>query len=449
MIQKLWHRPVAALVCVFLFAVAASAQITQQEKEQAERVKAECTDPLNIGTWLNCKVDEISASRLQQRDPGKLVQVPSIADNTTALVDKSEAPDILGVALNLAGLSAGDEEDEKKSSVSFTTTAYALYAGLTQRDPLNPSLYSRHQNLRRFSFTFGQETPEGEEGGERATILGTKIMIFNKRDVSDPRNRALLRPLTEKLKVATRDFNRITDDVQTYLYEQLWRRLNLKDPSLLTTDVERNIEKDKFINNHLQSGQTAATISMLSDAQLADVTDIITERIESRVELDAANLRVIEEIRRAPQLAFTFQSKLRERDGTDEYRTGLTFDYGLYRRINLTLNGSFDYNDSKAVGGDTRGARFAGETHFQLTPDRRITEGAGPWVFAVAGEAKWMSNVDATYTGQLKLTIPLLDGLDLPLSVSFANRSDLVKESHVRGRFGFSFDLPKLLKGVR
>ena len=60
-----------------------------------------------------------------------------------------------------------------------------------------------------------------------------------------------------------------------------------------------------------------------------------------------------------------------------------------------------------------------------------------------------MSNTDATYTGQLKLAIPIRDGLDFPLSISFANRSDLINESHVRGRFGFSFDLPKLLKAVK
>ncbi|HEU4593585.1 MAG TPA: hypothetical protein VFS10_00350 [Pyrinomonadaceae bacterium] len=192
-----------------------------------------------------------------------------------------------------------------------------------------------------------------------------------------------------------------------------------------------------------------ATLGLLTEEQLIAIDKLITNRIDSSVELDEANLKVIETIRRAPQLAFTFQSKLREGDGVDEYRTGLTFDYGLIRRVNLTLNGSFDYNDSKTIGGDTRGARFAGETHFLLTPDRKVLEGAGPWVFAVSGEAKWMSNTDATYTGQLKLTVPIMDGLDFPLSVSFANRSDLVEESHVRGRFGFSFDLPKLLKGIK
>jgi hypothetical protein len=434
----IFRTPVRLLFCLFIVCALAPAVFAQDEVQDTVN---RCETPRDIDEWLNCRVDEISAANVQQRDPGKRVELPSIADSSTSLVDRSEAPDVLGIALNLAGLSAGDEGQEK-DSVSFTTTAYALYAGFTQRDPLNPALYVRHPNLRRFSFTFGQQTPEGEEDGQRATIIGTKILLINKRDASLGRNRARLRAVSDRLKAATGDFGRIRRDVENYIYSQLAARLNL--PATPT-----NVSIEAFNEEHLSESRIAATLGMLNEEQLAEITNLITNRIESRVLLDMDTRRVAEEIRRAPQLAFIFQSKLREGDGTDEYRTGLAFDYGIYRRINLTINGTFDYNDSKTVGGDTRGARFAGETHFQLTPDRRVLEGAGPWMFSVAGEAKWMSNSDATYTGQLKLTIPVMDGVDFPLSVSFANRRDLINESHVRGRFGFSFDLPKLLRAAK
>ncbi|MEP6901875.1 MAG: hypothetical protein ABJA66_09000, partial [Actinomycetota bacterium] len=46
---------------------------------------------------------------------------------------------------------------------------------------------------------------------------------------------------------------------------------------------------------------------------------------------------------------------------------------------------------------------------------------------------------------QIKFTIPIADwGIKLPLSISFANRSELIKESHVRANFGFTFDLDAL-----
>jgi hypothetical protein len=153
----------------------------------------------------------------------------------------------------------------------------------------------------------------------------------------------------------------------------------------------------------------------------------------------------IEKIRKAPQLAFTFNTKQRKEDGTDEYRAGLAFDYGLHDRVGVTLNATFDYADSKSIGADTRGKRISGDANFKLTRDRNPFGGTGPYIFTVSGESKWMNNQPSTVTGQAKLTIPIFDGISLPISVSVANRSELIKETTVRGRVGFSFDFTKLL----
>jgi hypothetical protein len=410
-------RTAVLLLCIFTFGSPALAQDKGAVKN--------CTAPEDVSDWLNCRVNEIAAAKIQQRDPAKLVQVPSIGDNTTSLVDHGGSD---------------------KNSLSFTTTAYAVYAASIQRDPLNPAIYSRHPNLRRFSFSFGQETPEDSNGADdtKATILGTKILIINGRDVSRLKNRATLDTLTKRLSAAVREFDQLKFDVEAYVYERLAPRLGLKDPATITDRQEFLRQKADFINKHLGTDQMVATLGMLKEGEIADIDNMIMSRVDRRVELDEDTRRVVENIRRAPQLAFTFQSKLRDGNGTDEYRSALTFDYGIYRRINLALNGGFDYLNSKTIGGDTRGGRVAAETNFQLTPDRRILEGARPWVFSVSGEGKWMSNSKAAYTGQLKLTIPVMDGIDFPLSVSFANRNDLIKESHMRGHFGFSFDLGKL-----
>jgi hypothetical protein len=46
--------------------------------------------------------------------------------------------------------------------------------------------------------------------------------------------------------------------------------------------------------------------------------------------------------------------------------------------------------------------------------------------------------------GNAKLEIPISSGVSFPLSITFANSSEQVKESYVRGNFGISFDLDKL-----
>lgn len=48
--------------------------------------------------------------------------------------------------------------------------------------------------------------------------------------------------------------------------------------------------------------------------------------------------------------------------------------------------------------------------------------------------------------GQLKLTIPIRGtAFKIPLSITFANRTELNKEKEVRGNFGFTFDLDSIL----
>lgn len=47
---------------------------------------------------------------------------------------------------------------------------------------------------------------------------------------------------------------------------------------------------------------------------------------------------------------------------------------------------------------------------------------------------------------QFKFELPVLAGLSLPFSVTFANATELIKESHVRANFGFTIDTDKILQ---
>ena len=394
----------------------------------------DCATQDEFKKWLNCEVAQVAGARLNQQAPNKQPEAPSLSGNSTSLVDQTSAPDLFGIALNLAGLS-GDSKDKTgdKTALSFTTSAYALYAAVLQHDPLDPAFYTRHPNLRRFYFSVGQETPEGDKANDkdRATLVGFKFLIINRRDVSHASNRKSLEGVFSSGE-ATMDFSRITSEVQDFLYSELQ-----KDAESLPGFLARL--SDNFPNIR----------SQFTENQLSEMRRIISRRIASRVAVEGANRDAIEKIRKAPQLAFTFQTKQRKEDGADEYRTGLAFDYGLHDRVGITLNSTFDYANSKTIGGDTRGGRVSGEANFKLTRDRNPFGGTGPYLFTVSGEGKWMNNQPSIATGQLKLTIPIFDGVSLPLSVSVANRSELIKETTVRGKIGFSFDFTKLISNLR
>ena len=51
--------------------------------------------------------------------------------------------------------------------------------------------------------------------------------------------------------------------------------------------------------------------------------------------------------------------------------------------------------------------------------------------------------------GQAKLTVPLSAGVRIPLSVTFANRTELIEEEDVRANFGITFNLDAVVAAVK
>ena len=425
--RSTWLVYFSAVILFAFAAVSVSAQVRSTN----------CVSPTDFTAWINCRYDEIAAARISQRGNTQQVELPSIAENTTSLVDQSSAPDLMGLALDLAGLNKGS--DSGKTGMAVTFSAYALYARGSNHDGLDPEFYTRHADLRRFSFTIGRDNDETKAGtNDAATILGGKVLLINRREVTRRENLDLLDKVSKRLSTAASDFAAISSDVQDYIYNQLAAKLNLLIPATTASKIA-------FNNNQLNVGNFAGTLALLDAKQLDQIREMITSRINSKVALEDESLKAFETIRRKPQLSFILQSKLRKDIGVDEYQTGLTYDYGLYRRLNLTINGTFNYRNSPAIGADTRGGKLATEARFQLTPDKNILGGTGPFLFSLSSSAEWLTKTKPTYIGQAKFTIPIYSGIDLPISVSFSNKTELIKESKVRGRFGFTFDLAKLL----
>ena len=79
---------------------------------------------------------------------------------------------------------------------------------------------------------------------------------------------------------------------------------------------------------------------------------------------------------------------------------------------------------------------------------RRDIWGPSPLRITLATEGKWQSKQKDTYTGTLTLRVPLpfsqLQGLELPISLSVANRSELIDETEIRGMMGFTIDTSQI-----
>ncbi len=425
---------------VILFVLLMLAIVNQPATAQTVATPKDCLQATSVlDNWINCKLRELVMTRVDQRGVNKQVQSPSISESGGSIIDQTDAPDLLGFALNFAGTNTGGD-DSKKSVNAITTSAYALYAAASQNDALDPTFYKKHSSLRNFSFTFGRESADEVAAGQKAaTIAGFKVRLVNLRDATRESNNKELDKVAIQLQNATGDYAGIRESIIDFLYNEL-------KPSMLAAPPTRT---SFIINQLMNSGIFVPLAKGLTNRQHAEINKIINGKINSHVELTETNQRVIETIRRKPQLSFTYQSKLRPGTGDDEHRAGLLFDMGIPGRINFAINGTFDYKDSKTIGGDTRGGRFVTEAYYQPFAEKNIFGGKDPLLLSITGEGKWMTGKGPTYQAQGKLTFPLFDGVNLPLSVTWANRKDLIKESTVRGNFGITFDLAKALKGFK
>jgi hypothetical protein len=420
---------------------------TTHAQSMSDRLKDCEARTKTYSNWVDCVTETVVkmvSLETNQRHPSKQVELPSLAENSTSLVDQTAAPDLAGLALNFAGVKSKEVSDDNGASGTITTSAYALYALATRNDPLDPTFYNAHPDLRRFSFTIGSDG--GEEDSTThgpATVAGFKLLIVNGRELA--KNRRKLDAIAQALGPAGPVFATISNDITNYLALKLGPTLNNCNqvPPPGTPAVQ-------FSVTCLSNTEVATTVARLTAKQREEIAEIVARQAmpaSPLIQLNQTTAEVVGTIRRAPQLSFTFQSKLRDNNGNDEYRTGLLFDYGVWDRFNVSLNGTFDYDDSKIIGGDTRAGRLAAEGIFQLTPNKSVFGDPRPWLLSTSAEAKWANNSKSTYTGQLKLTIPIpgMTGVNFPISLSVANRSDLIEERVVRGRFGFTIDITKLL----
>jgi hypothetical protein len=469
---------------------------SQSQPQDVPKVK-------NLNDWLN---QELQA-KLNQRSNTKQTESPSQSGNSTSLVDQSSATDLISAALNLAGINQANGNGTTPQSFSVTASAYSVYALIHKQDPLDATFYNKNAGWRRVSFTLGQDngSTTATSTTPRATIAGIKLLVVNRRDFDDNsfkdvrgellpaaaaafgnitleiqiyllrnetvqanfaqaewvsfRDGELDKATADRAKVTARLSQATSDDEKKSLLEQQKtlqaqiERLNdlqkkplgqLFDPDRTKwTREEKKYFGDVFVPNHM--GDTfLQVLALVGDSGLNDIRQIINRRVDVFPSLDKAIRTRIEEIRKKPQFSLAFTSTTRPENGANEYVAEAIFDYGVANRINLTLNDNFTYKDPKTLGGITRGSKFVGDLQFQLNQEKRLS-GRAPVTFDTAVEGDWMTKTSPTYKGQLKLKIPIAEGIDLPVSVTFANKTDLIKEKDVIGKFGFTFDTAKLL----
>ena len=378
--------------------------------------------------WLNCRIGEVVTATLSQRDPNRQTQSPALARSSGSLVDHSSGSDLISTALNLVGINSGNSSN---TSGTVTASLYAVGAALNRHDPLDPVYYNAHRGLRSVLLTAGSDSSgvpaaDPTAPAKQAKIAGVEILLINKRDLAS--NLPLKNGIRAALTAATQDYSAISAQVQDLMLKQL--------------SVPANTDQEKLtaITTRMSLAAFPGTLAQLTPANLEEIDTLLRRTSDPVVRLAEVIQAALSAIRQRPLLSILGQGKFHDANGNDTYRSELAFDVGMSDRLSATLNGSFDYLNSRRPGADIRGGHVAGELQYQFTTDNGLT-GRKPLMFNLAGDGLWLQNINAAYHAQVKLTIPVFDGVDLPVSFTYANQKGLIKENDVEGKFGFTFDL--------
>ena len=147
----------------------------------------------------------------------------------------------------------------------------------------------------------------------------------------------------------------------------------------------------------------------------------------------------------------------REVNAPDTSNFNFIAEKGTVGRIDLTFNASLNMYNKRPTAPNVKRIRdfvFAGQFDAPL----REISGVGLPVFSIAGRYERTTGdafaLDGTLVPntkgdvgslQLKFMLPIKGtGIRLPFSVTFANRTPLIREREVRANLGFTFDLDRL-----
>jgi hypothetical protein len=390
----------------------------------------------DFADWIQRRLAMALTPTIGASTPGKQVETPSISNSSTALVDQTGAPDVVGIAMQFFNLA----KDGDGAPASVTLSAFALRTALLGTDPSRPEVYSAGRNWRRLSVTLGRQREDSAAGQHEAHLIGVKVLAWDRRDPTHPdRVRDLQDAVRESS--AARQMAGGLDAVIMAIANRLAPRFAETDP-------------DTFLEKYLGATMHEETLRKLTEEDLAAIDALLLERVAPLIQGQRTRqLRTITSLKQAPQLAFSYQAKLGDESEADELAWQSIFDYGVANRINVFVNAAVS-RTRPPLAQATFGGRVAIEVQFQLTGGGSrladLARAQTPLTLSTSYAGVW-DDVD-THKFQAKLNIPfpaLLKGFSLPVSVTIASRRELVNETEIRRQLGLTIDFSQFQQALR
>ena len=411
-------------------------------------------------------------SEAQEKRIDQQMGAGPISNSATSIISKGGIPYLLSFAVE-NGVAT---QSEKDTSITFRINPGGLINLFADRGFISGYRASQDDPVLKFlgktavGLTFDTsrgDTPGVFTGrGQQLSAITARVEFFNDRD---PR----------KAKYAAA-WERFVANEGVKLADQTWKTtsvlldwgatgITFKEPALQAwlnqmNEAVRNVgvglsgaERINAVATVINEQADKVPVDIVPETAVESITDFARENKSYE---DSKN-ELFDRIAKGRILTLEYTNK-RELNAPDTSNFNFIAATGMEGRVDLTANGSFTFFNSRPPLASPSAKRPGRIRDFQFAGQLDVPFGDGfdLWFSGryerLMEDASFASGVVVPDTkgdiafGQVGLNVPLKGlGVKFPISVTFANRTELIKERVVRGNFGFTFNWDTLLSKLK
>jgi len=391
---------------------------------------------------------------------------------TTSLVVKGGAPALIGWAVEHGAATSSFSDNTVTTRFNPMNLAKAVFfnQGLIQIREVQPRDDAFDRFLRSisigvsFDITRGVETPTFTARPNQISAVSFRYEFLNHRNPLSRRHDKLREDFFYGQES---NFNQIAAAILKMVDRGTGR---FQNPVLNEWLDETNKELAK-IPAGLSPADRRSQVTAVIEAQVdklpidrlsvqGEIQDAVDRFADGSIGFKEARDDLLEEINDGQVATFEYTNH-RDPIAPDTSNFRFIWEKGLFRKTDFTFNSSLTIYNKEPKSPDIRRIRdfqFAAQTDTKLG-----SLAGGDMLLSFAGRYERLNSdvIDPlgivtpgtrgdVAIGQIKFTIPIADwGIKLPLSLTFANRTELIKESTVRANFGFTFDLDPIFARLK
>jgi hypothetical protein len=295
---------------------------------------------------------------------------------------------------------------------------------------------------RRLSFSVAPSYPESAAQAKQSVSYGAKFQISHLRDPLDRSNNDAFQSVSGALRAA----GSYANDYQAI--EQHLRNEYQTHPCQAAVDAG-------IAGGLMGDGTEGAFIAAMANPDVfvhfrqcmngADMAFIDSHTSDTFAALSILTPQLADLLKRvqaAPQVALSFLSKISAGTGSNLYRSEIVMERG-FGKIDSTTNASFDFSNSKTTKPNKDTFRFVEDLEVPAIPPKKPLDPTHLNI-GVSGEGDWGTSQTPTYKAQGKVKFTLINGLDVPIVVTYSNQTSAAKLADLKGVMGFAFDFEKI-----